>query len=140
MKHFARQLNRSSRAKRQAANEDISPEIEDLLVFAKQIYAVRSGRSEFLSAVVLGEPAYDMLLAMFIASVERRTMRADDLARSSGAPSTAAQRWIRVLEDLGLITRAARFRDVGDYIVELEPLGLSQIRGHLEHAWRALRA
>ena len=140
MKHFARHSIEGPRVSRRAANEDLPPPSEELLVLARQISAIRAGRSNFLSATLLSEPGYDMMLAMFIAAAEGRPMRAADLALAGGVPSTTALRWIKALEQLGLIARAADHPDLLECSLELTPEGHFQVRSHIESAWRAFQA
>lgn len=77
----------------------------DTLGVARQIYHARRRRGRRLAEDLLGEPAWDILLDLFIA---RKTGRLTPLSTSciaSGVPASTAQRWIRELETRGLIQR-----------------------------------
>jgi hypothetical protein len=137
VKHFDGPDNEHSRAESRAANEDPTPSLGELLALAKQISVVRSARSDFIDSVLLSEPGYDMLLAMFIAHTERRAVGPDDLALAAGVPSSTALRWMRTLEQIGLMIQITHLPNHHDHFVELRPEGLLQISRHLEHAWYA---
>lgn len=100
MKHFKNPGTNFEQKTRQPANEDLPPFGRDVLFLAKKIAALRCDRAHFLSARLLGEPGYDMALAMFIASIEDRAIHAHDLTLAAGVPQSTGLRWIRACEEL----------------------------------------
>jgi DNA-binding MarR family transcriptional regulator len=60
-------------------------------------------RAEFLSATAFGEPAWDILLELFLAALENRETSITSLCQASGIPVTTALRWIKALEAAGLV-------------------------------------
>ncbi|MCP3734081.1 hypothetical protein M9979_04220 [Sphingomonas sp. RP10(2022)] len=80
----------------------VAPEPREL---AKQLLAQRLARFDHFPAELFHEPAWDMLLALFVAHEERRTMNVKTLVSSAHAPVTTSQRWIDHLHKLKLIDR-----------------------------------
>lgn len=72
---------------------------------AKQLLAQRVARFDHFSADLFYEPAWDMLLALFVAQEDRRVMNVKTLVASAHAPVTTSQRWIDHLHKLKLIDR-----------------------------------
>lgn len=72
---------------------------------AKQLLAQRMARFDHFPAELFHEPAWDMLLALFVAHEEKRTMNVKTLVASAHAPVTTSQRWIDHLHKLKLIDR-----------------------------------
>lgn len=77
----------------------------DARELAKQLLAQRLARFDHFPAELFHEPAWDMLLALFVAQEERRVMNVKTLVGSAHAPVTTSQRWIDHLHKLKLIDR-----------------------------------
>jgi DNA-binding MarR family transcriptional regulator len=71
---------------------------------AEAMFEVRKARSRIFPASMFNEPAWDMLLALYLAD---DAPAAADLARWTNTPLTTATRWITYLEVHKLITREA---------------------------------
>ncbi len=65
----------------------------------------RRARARFLPVDLFGEPAWDLLLDLFIAGEEGKPISITSACIASGVPSTTALRWIGVLDERGLISR-----------------------------------
>lgn len=76
-----------------------------LLLLARAIVGRRSGRAQFLPAEIFGEPAWDMLLDLFIASGNGTSISVSSACIASRAPATTALRWLKRMEELGLVER-----------------------------------
>jgi hypothetical protein len=81
------------------------------LFVARSHLAGRRARARFLPPDLFGEPAWDLLLDLFIAGEECKPISITSACIASGVASTTALRWIGVLEERGLILRAP---DPGD--------------------------
>jgi len=77
----------------------------------RRIIRDRQARGQHFARSLFADPAWDMLLDLTAARVERRRVSISSLCLASGVPSTTALRWIRMLEDARLIEREV---DVGD--------------------------
>jgi len=100
-----------TRADRLAGGDEMGSETEngaaslDPRELAKQLLAQRMARFDHFPAELFHEPAWDMLLALYVAYEERRTMNVKTLVGSAHAPVTTSQRWIDHLHKLKLIDR-----------------------------------
>jgi DNA-binding MarR family transcriptional regulator len=77
---------------------------------------LRRSRTEFLNRAMLGEPAYEMLLRLYV-SVEPLT--AARLADLAGVPHSSAVRWIDYLASKDLVTRDKHPKDRRATVIEL---------------------
>ena len=75
---------------------------ENLLKAARSIVEMQALRRQFFPAAMFGEPAWDILLALYLASA-RADRTVDRLAQHSGAPLSTAIRWLNYLEAEGLV-------------------------------------
>jgi len=85
--------------------EPLGQATPDARELAKQLLAQRMARFDHFPAELFHEPAWDMLLALFVAHEERRTMNVKTLVSTAHAPVTTSQRWIDHLHKLKLIDR-----------------------------------
>ena len=77
----------------------------DLVARAKNIMASRKARRKYFPADLFHEPAWEMLMALFIVYEGEHTMNVKTLVSCSDAPATTSQRWIDHLHKSGLIDR-----------------------------------
>nr|WP_255631081.1 MarR family transcriptional regulator [Novosphingobium sp. FKTRR1] len=79
---------------------------------AKAIYAIRRRRDSAAGfRGLFGEPAWDILLELYIAQKSRTELQVSSVCIEAGVPSTTILRWIARLERDGLVYREA---DRGD--------------------------
>jgi hypothetical protein len=91
---------------------------------ARQTYDDRRRRTKiFHSDELFGEPAWDILLDLFVAAKERRRVSVTSACIGSAVPSTTALRWISILERQGFLTREADPGDARRVYVRLSPRG-----------------
>jgi len=107
---------------------------EQLVGKARSLLAERRARSRYLPAELFHEPAWDMLLALFVAQHERRVMNVKTLVGHSEAPATTSQRWIDHLAKLGLIDRVVDMVDRRRIEVQLSESGDAALRALLSAA------
>ena len=62
-------------------------------------------RAKFFDSELFADPAWDMLLDLTAARVERTRVSGTSLCIASGGPPTTALRWITQLVDAGLLER-----------------------------------
>lgn len=97
----------------------------------------RRARRDFLPEELFHEPAWDMLLALYIAHVDRRTLNVKTLVACADAPVTTSQRWIDHLAKLGLVDRVIDPVDRRRVEVSLSDTGTQAIGLYLDHAARS---
>ena len=103
-----------------------------LVATAQTLLDQRRARSRFLPPELFHEPAWDMLLALFVAQHERRVMNVKTLVGYSEAPVTTSQRWIDHLHKLGLIERIVDMVDRRRIEVQLSGQGDAAMRKLLD--------
>ncbi|WOF45827.1 hypothetical protein KNJ79_20760 (plasmid) [Sphingopyxis indica] len=70
---------------------------------------------------IFGEPAWDMLIELFIHEAEARPVSTSSLCISSGLPMSSALRLLQRLTDAGLVTREADRTDGRRNFIRLDP-------------------
>lgn len=80
-------------------------------VMARRAYADRRRRSRIFDPELFGEPAWDLLLDLFIAAKENKRVSVTSACIGADVPSTTALRWIAVLESHGLVSREDDSKD-----------------------------
>lgn len=83
----------------------------------------RQLRASIFRQPIFGEPAWDMLIALYLADIEQRGVTASGLADWAQCPKTTALRWQHVLEDRHLIRREANPADARMQLISLTELG-----------------
>jgi len=106
---------------------------------ARQTYEDRRRRNKiFQSEELFGEPAWDILLDLFIAAKERRRVSVTSACIGSAVPSTTALRWISILERQGLLTREADPGDARRVYVRLSPRGYEAMLDYFASSSRSV--
>lgn len=76
---------------------------ETLLARAEYILRVRRSRERLIGRAINGEPAFDLLLCLYVRTGQRETSLTS-LAKPARIPYSSAIRWLAYLADKGLIT------------------------------------
>ncbi|MEE4450009.1 winged helix DNA-binding protein [Novosphingobium resinovorum] len=106
---------------------------------ARQTYDDRRRRTKiFRSEELFGEPAWDILLDLFIAAKERRRVSVTSACIGSAVPSTTALRWIAILEKQGLLMREADPGDARRVYVKLSARGYAAMLEYFASASRSV--
>lgn len=105
---------------------DITVQRRQYACLAREAYAVRRRRSViFDNDEIFGEPAWDILLDLYIAHVENTPVSVSSACIGSAAPPTTGLRWLGVLADHGLILRRHDPEDQRRVLVCLTDKGLT---------------
>jgi DNA-binding MarR family transcriptional regulator len=80
--------------------ESISP-----LARVRHYLRQRHRRNQLFSAEIFADPAWDILLDLFVSDLEARPVSISDACLASGVPPTTALRWIKHLERAGHLRR-----------------------------------
>ena len=105
-----------------------------LLAFAREAYAIRRRRDRYLPADLFGEPTWDILLDLYVATRENRPVPTTSACIGADVPPTTALRWLRILETRGLVEREEDGRDGRRTFVRLSPRGLAAMDNWLHVA------
>ena len=114
----------SSRARR-------TPTRRELCQLACRIYDARRARDKVLDRKLFGEPAWDMLLALFCLPARGELMSVSALTYASAVPQSTGHRWQAMLRDEGLIERGPQGVDARRQIVRLTPNGRALMETYL---------
>ena len=101
---------------------------------ARRILRGRRIRETLFPPGLFADPAWDMLLDLFVASAEDRRIYVSSLCIASSVPPTTALRWIDNLENAGLVTRQRDPEDGRRVFVYLLPGARDQISAALRAA------
>lgn len=115
-----------------AARARIESNAVNLAVKARLIIEHRERRRRYVSTDVLGEPAWDMLLDLFIKFTRGAKVTTSSLCITSRVPLTTALRHISVLEEKGYVTRGQSRLDKQATLVGLSDAGVLAIGQYLE--------
>ena len=109
-----------------------------MLAFARETYNIRRRRSRFLPADLFGEPTWDILLDLYVATRENRPVPTTSACIGAHVPPTTALRWLRILETRGLVEREEDDRDGRRTFVRLSERGLAAMEDCLHVALTTL--
>ncbi|MDE2405062.1 MAG: hypothetical protein KGM17_10385 [Sphingomonadales bacterium] len=95
----------------------------ELVEMAEFIRAQRKLRHKYFKRSLFGEPAWGMMLELFIAEHAGRDISTTSLCLASDVPATTAHRYIAILMDSGLIVRQPHAKDQRQAVVHLSASG-----------------
>jgi DNA-binding MarR family transcriptional regulator len=111
-----------------AFNEDA------LKAIACWFYSERIYRSAQFNSALFGEPAWDMLLDLFVQKIEGRRVATTSLCLGANVPQTTALRYIALLEGEGLVFRYTPPDDRRLVLIDYTPEGYKRMRQYLSLA------
>ncbi len=86
---------------------DSGPPVEIAAAEIRAVIRARRMRAQFFGEELFADPAWDMLLDLFAAQLERRRVSVSSLCIAAAVPPTTALRWIGTLHEAGLFERQA---------------------------------
>lgn len=95
------------------------PIVAQAVSHAQRIIRIRQRREHALGADLFADPAWDILLDLFVQRVEGRATSSTSASIASRAPMTTALRYISALCQRGLLTRQSADHDHRIHYVEL---------------------
>lgn len=104
--------------------------------FIRSIIRARRLRDHFFRAEMFADPAWDMLLDLMAARVERQRVAVSSLCIAAAVPPTTALRWIKTLCDQGLFVRVADPEDGRRVFIELSAETAAIMEAYLRSAQR----
>lgn len=104
----------------------------ELVRTAQSILLGRRRRYEEFNSALFGEPAWDMLLELYVRETSGASSTAEQLQTASAVPSSTAARWLNHLEHDGLVARRDHPLDRGTIFVELTEQGRQALDRYLK--------
>jgi DNA-binding MarR family transcriptional regulator len=107
-----------------------APTVADAVLARKirNIQRARTNRGHLLPHELFSDPAWDMLLELFVSSLTQRRVSVSGLSSASGVPATTALRWLNTLEEHDLVVRCADPLDARRVFVMLSSKGSRGMR------------
>jgi hypothetical protein len=105
------------------------------LAVAKALIALQGGRRSAPLPSLFADPAWDMLLDLFVAKAEERPVSISSVSIASGVPASTAYRWIEALLDRDAVRRRPDPLDRRRVYIEItelafEAMALQLLRHH----------
>nr|WP_232367435.1 MarR family transcriptional regulator [Altererythrobacter lutimaris] len=110
-------------------------EQSQFLTLARARYDARRKRaSVFDNEELFGEPAWDILLDLYIAHAEGKAVSVSSACIGSASPPTTGLRWLGVLQEVGLLEREHDVRDQRRVLVRLSEQGVQRMEAYFRDA------
>ena len=100
--------------------------------FVRGVIHARRLRFHFLPANLMGEPAWDILLELMLARIERRAVTVTALSEAGGIPGSVTWRWLNLLISQGLVRRQPDPQDPVTELFELEPMAVEAMKQYFD--------
>ncbi len=94
----------------------------------------RQQRVKFFPAELFADPAWDMLIGIFLRELNQQRTTVSSLCVASQVPPTTALRWIRTISDRGMFTRRPDPVDGRRIFVELTDSALTALHAYFASA------
>jgi hypothetical protein len=104
--------------------------------FVRSIIRARRLRDQFFRGEWFADPAWDMLLDLMAARLDRQRVAVSSLCIAAAVPPTTALRWIKALCEQGLFVRVADPEDGRRVFIELSDDAAGRLEAYLKSAHR----
>jgi DNA-binding MarR family transcriptional regulator len=111
-----------------------APSQTTLLERAEKLYRLRRQRGRHFDESLFGEPAWDLLLDLFIQGERGTAVSVSSACVAAAVPTTTALRWITTLMRKGLIDRTTDQDDGRRRLIKLSAQGRKMMAGLLERS------
>ena len=112
----------------------------DPLALARRIYTAASERDRAFPEVAFDQPAWSIMLDLYIAHHEGTVVNMFGASVASRVPQSTAHRWLERLEEVGLVGRRTSSHNGRDVLVALSPDALARMDALLASIGNALGA
>jgi DNA-binding MarR family transcriptional regulator len=109
------------------------PNGKELCRLACRIYDNRRARDKIINRKLFGEPAWDMLLALYCLPTRGEIMTVTSLSLAACVPQATGIRWQGTLTNEGLIERGPQGVDKRKQFIRLTPAGRTLMDRYLTH-------
>jgi DNA-binding MarR family transcriptional regulator len=99
---------------------------------AQEILHARVRRRQYFSPRLFSDPAWDVLLELYVAELAQWKMSVSSLGVDAGIPPTTVLRWLEILQNEGLVKRAKDPLDGRRVFVTLTDDGCEAMAAYFE--------
>lgn len=99
----------------------------ELVAHARATIQRRQARADYFATAILGEPAWDLLLLLYVADGVGEVITVNAAGERAGLAATSAKRWIEYLEKERLMRRAPHPHDGRRIVLTLSDKGRSAL-------------
>jgi len=99
-------------------------------LLAEVIYRDRRRRERHLPSRLFGEPAWDILLDLYVAATRGLAVSVSNACLAAATPASTALRWLHHLEVDGLVERLADETDARRHYVRLTDSGMEHMNAY----------
>lgn len=133
------ELERNTQHRRSTlpSSETVSPSA--LAALATKHFADRELRKSCMNNALFGEPAWDMLLYLFIKACENKRVYKTAVTSASGVPHSTALRYLALLERDGTLKVELAEGDKRVQFVSLTQKGASEMADYLSRSMQIVR-
>ena len=103
----------------------------ELIALASKLYDARRARDRMFHEKLFGEPAWDMLLALYCFPNRGLFLGVMSLGHAANIPPTTGLRWQKVLEERGLIERGPVEHKTRQQLVRLTEAGRTLMSNYM---------
>jgi DNA-binding MarR family transcriptional regulator len=107
------------------------PTRRELVRLACKLYDARRSRDRMFNPKLFGEPAWDMLLALYCLPSRGIILGVMSLGHAANVAPTTGLRWQKILEERGLIERGPHSTDSRQRLVRLTEQGRTMMSKYL---------
>jgi DNA-binding MarR family transcriptional regulator len=100
--------------------------------YIRNLLKMRRNRGRFFRTDLFADPAWDILLELYAAALGQYRVSVTSVCAGAAVPSTTALRWIKHLEDEGLINRRADPTDGRRQFLELSATGIEGMSAYFQ--------
>jgi len=104
--------------------------------FVRQVIRARRARARFFAGELFADPAWDILLDLMAARLERKAVSVSSLCIAAAVPATTALRYIKTMTDEGLLVRQPDPMDGRRVFIELAPQTAEKMHSYLSQSAR----
>jgi len=122
---IARRLDQLVQAVSTEPGASLLPAINDgILNAARRAWKARRERQRIFGHAIIADPGWDILLALFIARIERREVTVSGASSAIGVSAPTLLRWVAQLIEAKLVSSAANGSNPGDRFLTLTDEGV----------------
>lgn len=104
---------------------------ETLVSRARIVLSARRLRERYFNRIMFGEPAWDMLLALYVSEQSAGRLTMSRLSELVETPLTTVVRWVNILEEQRLVERQAHPTDRRTVFIRLLEKGRAALDSYL---------